>query len=525
MTTVLAEVEDALGADPEVVRVPALVRGRLVLAPRPNGGASAASHVGRYTPARAERLRVDGAYALRRPILDPGGGGPTGASQTVLLPAVEPSALLEHDPGACATLARLPFAEVLDYVAALRTALAEREPLVHALAAAAAASSPAGARLTAAGVEMVRGMLDAGALADAVDRDLGGPGRRYLDEWVAAGAGARSGIAAELSRRLFAGGPGVTAAPQVRAFPTRQLHITAGNALAIPVVCLLRALATKSPAVIKSSSESFVAGALLAVAMHAVDPDHPLTRHTSLVCWPGGDRRIEDRLFAPGAFDRLVVWGSAATLAAVRARAPRSRTLFLEPRTGVSLIGNEALRDGQATAVRAAADSLADDQQACSASLIHYVEGSAEAARGYCEALRAVLARWDAALPHTPTADAIGRRRLLRRGRLAGADWYVNPGGSAVVCTNAPPDVEEHPAGRCVVVVPVASLDDAVAAAHSGISTVGIAPESRRATLRDAIAARGVSHVVPLGEADRVFAGMPHDGMRILSQLVNWATA
>jgi Acyl-CoA reductase (LuxC) len=43
--------------------------------------------------------------------------------------------------------------------------------------------------------------------------------------------------------------------------------------------------------------------------------------------------------------------------------------------------------------------------------------------------------------------------------------------------------------------------------------------------LRDAVAAAGVSSVVPLGEAERAFAGMPHDGMRILAQLVSWATA
>src|SRR4029078_4414449 len=58
-----------------------------------------------------------------------------------------------------------------------------------------------------------------------------------------------------------------------------------------------------------------------------------------------------------------------------------------------------------------------------------------------------------------------------------------------------------------------------------GISTVGIAPEAHRTQLRDAVAARGVSNVVPLGEAERAYAGMPHDGMRILSELLSWATA
>ena len=36
------------------------------------------------------------------------------------------------------------------------------------------------------------------------------------------------------------------------------------------------------------------------------------------------------------------------------------------------------------------------------------------------------------------------------------------------------------------------------------------------------LAAHGVSNVVPLGHAERGFAGMPHDGMRVLAELVEW---
>jgi len=31
-------------------------------------------------------------------------------------------------------------------------------------------------------------------------------------------------------------------------------------------------------------------------------------------------------------------------------------------------------------------------------------------------------------------------------------------------------------------------------------------------------------NIVPLGHAERAFAGMPHDGMRVLSDLVEWTT-
>jgi len=34
-----------------------------------------------------------------------------------------------------------------------------------------------------------------------------------------------------------------------------------------------------------------------------------------------------------------------------------------------------------------------------------------------------------------------------------------------------------------------------------------------------------VTSVVPLGEADTLFAGSPHDGMRALSELVSWSVS
>jgi hypothetical protein len=409
----------------------------------------------------------------------------------------------------------------------------ERAEVVRAVTEVAGATSPTGARAGELHVELMRGLLNSETVADAVDRDLGGPGvpgRRYLDEWVPAGVRGRSGLAAEIRRRLFALDEPSLATPRLRALPTRQIHISAGNSPVIPLVCALRAIATKSPAVIKSSSQSFLAASLLGIAMHAVDPDHPITRHTSLVCWPGGDRRIEDALLSAGGFDRLVAWGSAATLASLRARAPVMRMIFLEPRTGVSFIGRQALEDDlTGVAQRAASDSLADNQQACSASLMHYVEGTPDEALAYCEALRAVLARWDAAVPHTPTRESRGRLRRLRRGELARNRWFTNTRNgvvtSSVVCVPSAFDVASHPAGRCVVVRPVEDLAEAIGLLHSGISTVGIEPETRRIELRDAVAHQGVSSVLPLGEAERAFAGMPHDGMRILSELVSWATA
>jgi hypothetical protein len=514
-----ADVHAAVAAGEALIRVPALVDGELVLPPEPP-----------RLPQGPGRFRFDGGYGLRRPLLD-GAGAPTEALQTIVTPAIEPERLARRDPELAATLAGLPFAEVLDYVEALRRTVCAQETLAADVSMAAAAGSPAAARRAHVSIEVIERMLDADGIADAVDRDLatgGVPGRAFLDGWVATHARPHGGAAGRIARELLGVRPGAAPAPAVRALPTRQLHIAAGNAHVVPVVSVVRALATKGHAVVKSSSEGFLAASVLGAAMQEVDARHPLTRAIALVCWRGGDRDVEDHLLAGGGFDRLVAWGTAETVASLAQRASGGlRTILFGPRLGVSLVGRESLeRDCSGAAALATADSLIEDQAACSSSLVHFVEGDEDAAVAYGERVRDALRGWDAISPHTPSRSAAGGLRRLRRGRLAGARWWTNDRDgvttSAVALTSQSFDLATHPGGRCIVVRRVDDLRDAVARLHPGIATVGVAPEARRLELRDAIAARGVSTIAPLGEAEFTFAGMPHDGTRTLCDLVAW---
>lgn len=86
-------------------------------------------------------------------------------------------------------------------------------------------------------------------------------------------------------------------------------------------------------------------------------------------------------------------------------------------------------------------------------------------------------------------------------------------------------NILDHPMSRLVVVRPVQNLQDALHYLHAGVSTVGVYPEARRLDLLDAIAARGVSSILPLGGCERVFPGSPQDGMLTLSELVDWKVA
>jgi hypothetical protein len=447
----------------------------------------------------------------------------------------DPAALVPRDIGdQIQSLHPLDFDAVAAYVDAIGQAMAPAGAVVSRALPLAIACSDQPENFVRLGFADVHAAFDGAALGRAVDRELeydGQPGRAYLNGWVvipdAIAAGAMAIARAEM------GGP-TAATPRkrrLRAVPTRQLHITAGNSPVVPAISALRAFATKGAVTVKLPSGALVAGAAFALAMHVAAPEHPLTRHASIAYWSGGEEAVESVLLRQGAFERIVVWGSRASVNAVASRAAGTKTLAFNPRYGISLIGRAALAPGmiEEAARRAAQDTFVWNQQACIASLVHYAEGSAEEIDRYCAALTKELALWDVAHGHHPDRAMVGRIRAARRGELSDGKWTVNgppvAPTSAVVRMDRGFDLSAHPQARVVVVRAVNDLAETLNLMHSGVSSVGVFPIERLDRLRDEICGRGVTSVIPLGEADTLFAGAPHDGMRPMSELVSWSVS
>jgi len=432
------------------------------------------------------------------------------------------------------TLHPLDFAAIAQHIDAIGAAMAMEGPIVRQALPLAIACSDQPEYFVKLGFSDIHAAFRGATVGVALDRELsydGHPGRDFLDGWVEIGDAVPPGAMA-IARHALGGPPAAAPARRrLRAFPMSQLHITAGNSPVVPAVSALRALATKGPATIKLPSGALVAGAAFAVALWAAGPEHPLVRHASIAYWRGGDESLEAALFRHGAFQRIVVWGSRASVNAVAARAAGTKTLVFNPRYGISLIGREALAPGalEETVRRAAQDTLVWNQQACIASLVHYVEGESRDVDRYCSALTAELALWDREHAHQPDRSVVGRIRGARRGELSGGRWQINGAPiaptSAVVRMDRGFDLSAHPQARVVVVRPVDDLADTLELMHAGVSSVGVLPIERLAGLRDAICGRGVTTVIALGEVDTLFTGAPHDGMRPLSELVSWSIA
>lgn len=524
-----------------VLRLPFLIRGSLRAPPLisrsaiEKGFAELDQKKG-ISQAAATYLRLENAQVLREAVIDRELLTPTGEYLYTVMPIFQSYEVIEQDHDELARdLFEVPFSEILAFTESLRQTLEAETEFVDQVRAITQKTAELPNFWHDAGFSAFSVLLDSQTVSQMVDADLSAwqiPGRRFLDGWQSIEQAVVQQEPIQILMNLLhpelenSLGHGKV---QMRALPTRQLHITAGNSPQIPLISLLRALITKSPAVIKLPFGATAPGALVAMAAALVRPDHPLTKHLSVVYWRGGDDKVESSFFRPEAFDRIVVWGAPDAVASVKNRALFTKILTFNPRYGVSFIGPEAFANDQTlhqVALRGVADSLVANQKACIASQIHYVQGTPEQINKYALKLQAILATMDEAAPNYVKPSVRGEIKRLQRGSFLDADGYINQSqghfSSGVVVIHDEFNVSQHPMSRMIVVRPLSDLKQALNYLHHGVSTVSVYPSKTMHELRDAIAARGVSQVMELGRSGTGFAGQSHDGMMVLSELVDW---
>lgn len=456
-----------------------------------------------------------------------------------VLPMCQPQEIICQDHQKLWTqLFSMPYEQMFDYTKSLKKALQAEAETLEWIADQSKEISELPEFWHYAGFTALSELLDEESIRTMTDVELsqmGIQGSTLLDNWVLA---AKDGSKVQpepihlLAQMGFENQEWKPRTPVFRAMPTRQLHITAGNAPHIPLMSLLRGMATKSAVTLKLPSGAFLGGVLLGVLSALYCEQHPFHQFLSILYWKGGDLNFEQMLYLPTSFDRIAVWGSPESVAAVKAKAPFTKVISFNPRFGMSLIGREVFINDetiQASAERAVCDSLIANQKACIASLVHYVEGDAEQIKRYAKALQTALKKIDVLSANKVLPIAQGDVERWKRGALIGCQWYLNEESgrfsSGVVIVEQEVNLAKHPMCRLIVLRPVSSLRQSLNYMTAATSTVSVFPESRRLEMRDEIASRGVSQILPLGESGSFYAGMSHDGMRVLSEMVEWKNA
>lgn len=315
---------------------------------------------------------------------------------------------------------------------------------------------------------------------------------------------------------------------KVRAFPARLVHILAGNSPGVAAMSITRGALSKGVHVLKvPSNDLFTASAILRT-MADVDADHPVLRSFSAVYWRGGDQDVEQIIYRPQYFNKVVVWGGEAAIKnVVKHLGPGIEMIAFDPKVSISLIGKEAHASEETlrqVAALAAEDVQLLDQEACAASRFQFVEGSEEEVDRYCamlcEEMHVDREYGSAKANVLPPPEVVEEVESLRMFEPIYRAWGDTEGGGLVL--RSPEPVGFHPIGKVVNVIRVDNISEGIAFANPATQTVGVWPSERKAEVRDRLCAAGVQRVVMLSHGEKMFPGLPHDGFLPLQRFVHW---
>ncbi|MGE0408399.1 MAG: acyl-CoA reductase [Amphiplicatus sp.] len=403
----------------------------------------------------------------------------------------------------------LPIDEIIDFLVATGARLSlDGNPLLAAAAEATAHANPLGRRVIENIYRELPFFFSRKSLEFEIEQALGG--KAVLD-----GAQAVVDVTGRTVRK--------------RAFPPRLVHILAGNTPGVAASSIASGALTKGVNLLKlPSNDLFTASAILRT-MAAIDPEHPVLRSFSAVYWRGGDAGVENFLYRPQFFDKIVVWGGeGAVKNVVKYLGPGIQMIAFDPKVSISMVGREAHASDETlrkVAALAAEDVQLLDQEACGASRFQFVEGTPDEVDRYCEILSEELRvdrEMGSAKAAPPPPEVVEEVSALRMFEPIYKAWGDTAGGGLVL--RSPEPVTFHPCGKVVNVVPIEKLSDAVAFANPATQTVGVWPPERKSEVNDLLWAAGVQRVVKLGDGGKMFPGLPHDGFLPLHRYVNWVT-
>ncbi len=346
------------------------------------------------------------------------------------------------------------------------------------------------------GMEQICGILKKEHLEATLHSDLGD--KRPLDEWVT-----RAGSVVHCQPR------------------GRMFHILEGNVPAVAIMSIVSGSLTKNANIIKMSDRDVITASYFAQSFHDVDPEHPVTKTTSVLYWPHTNHGIFGKIIS--LVNAVSVWGGYDTIHEMRKSMPQGVELLeFGPRRGVQLIGKDAFDYLEEVTKNAAHDLTLYDQEACFSPQIAFVEGDAER---YAEFLAKSLEEENAKLPKgygEPKFHAnIANARIFSKFRghkvhtSAKTEWTVILAGKLE-------DFPTHPLGRTIFIIPVKDLAESIEHIGPETQVVAIEPYSRAADLKERLTVKGVDRITRLGKMGDFALGSPQEGMYPLSRMVRW---
>ena len=275
----------------------------------------------------------------------------------------------------------------------------------------------------------------------------------------------------------------------IRAVPKgKALHIMVGNAPIAALISIIRSILTKNVTIAKLPKRDLITALFLVLSFYEVDPNHPVTRATSVLYWEAGSATEGEFI---GMADVICVWGGKEAVEGIRKKASYGTDIIeFGPKRSLHLI-DRGIKDINRLAQRVAYDISIYNQEACFRPQAVFIADQAEE---FVQCLQYwndyFLTIFDRGHISKDVCAQVSRTRLEEI--FKGAQ-VISPADNTAwtIIVKKPEVVIEHPLSRSLYVFPVNDLREALPFITKNTQTVGIAPWKSGFQLADALVSRG----------------------------------
>ena len=461
----------------QIINVPIIIRGREI---NPDGSTATVLYEGRNVQFR---------YPDPRPLLD----------ELVLSDPLE----LRRD------FANVKVGEIINFLAEAGKLMSLGNPWMDMACRFSVPFSALPESIVKGSYELIPIVFSKMALRTLVENEIGS---RYLDGWV------------EM--------PYANKVARTRAYGARSLHFISGNVPVVAALSMARAALLKADNIVKVAPNDPLTAWAIVRAMLEVDPDHPVTKHFSVIFWHDMPD-FEKDLLQPHYLEKIISWGGAmggvnSSLHHGDLGAAGIDVLSLGPKFSISILGKQAFRSGkeiERVAALTAKDAASFNMESCGSSRFHFVQATPEQAKQYAEYVYAHMQCQDPALSARPINFPMELHDNLEAARTQEDFYYVvggadNEGAVVVSLTGDIPDF--FPTHNTVIVMPFDDPLEVVEQIHPSTQTVGIYPNTLKDELRDLLVARGVVRFIDIGHTIDYAIGGPFNSYEIMRRACRW---
>jgi hypothetical protein len=304
--------------------------------------------------------------------------------------------------------------------------------------------------------------------------------------------------------------------------------VVSSNIPALPHLTVMRSLLVKAPCIVKTSMAEPYFLPAYAQSLYHMDP--VVGAAVAVVCFGREDEGASRTLLSE--IDFLIAYGGGEAMASLREMlGPDKPGLFHGHRLGFGLVDKDGLAHGASSRLpaRIAYDVVLFDQEACLAPHMVFVQGDADTVRELAGAIHGQMTLLAGELPHAqkPLSQRMAIRNELDRLAMTGETVFgADAPDEGIVTVEQAADFRPSPLGRFVRLVPVSSLDEALAAVRplSGLLqnvALEVSPDSRD-DLMVRLARLGVSRVCPAGNMGTPSMMWHHDGLPCIASMLRF---